>query len=537
MKKIIALIITLLFVFNTVAFAEVTVDWASENDFNYLYPYFRCGMTEVTTKEGLNAVINKYGQIVIDYTDKELGIAPNGLIAVLGDNDKIGFFNAEGQQVTDYIYDSYIDVNPKSKNTKIGYITNISNPYYAGDDSSDIIPVSLDKKFGFINYQGTVVLPFVYEYAYGFFGGIAMICSEGILSNYGTYTNGKYGFIRTDGSVILPANSYWSASRFDSEWGYAYASNGAADSVLIDRYGNVFKRNEYGYAPIDTDYIQISSYDASTDTTFYGVVDRYNNIIVPMWSVVPIEVVNGNAFLVGEALWNNKGEVLYEAKEGEALYTQVNNAKIVHIKVPDPDNQWHSFSGCMTTDGTVILPPVYEYITDLGEGLIHARTSDKSFLFDSAGKLLCKLNGQPQGMSSDGFFIMQDFDTMNYKIALNPIVRPKININGEKTEFTDAFPYIENGRTMVPLRAVFEDMGAVVEWDDETQTVTVSKSGLSASMTIGSNVLNANGNEVTVDAVPVLKENRTYIPLRALSEGVGIKVDWDSENYIVELNI
>ncbi len=84
-------------------------------------------------------------------------------------------------------------------------------------------------------------------------------------------------------------------------------------------------------------------------------------------------------------------------------------------------------------------------------------------------------------------------------------------------------------RTLVPLRALLESTNAEVEWDNPTQTASVTRGGKTISVTIGSNIMKTPGGDVTLEVAPILHEGTTtYAPLRAIAEEFGIKVDWDN---------
>lgn len=107
-------------------------------------------------------------------------------------------------------------------------------------------------------------------------------------------------------------------------------------------------------------------------------------------------------------------------------------------------------------------------------------------------------------------------------------------VNGEAVEFEqDQTPVIENGRTLVPFRAVLEKMGASVDWDNDTQTVTCSLEGKQVSLVIGSDKMTANSGEIRLDVPAKIINSRTMVPIRAISEGLGAHVDWDGENRVV----
>ena len=94
---------------------------------------------------------------------------------------------------------------------------------------------------------------------------------------------------------------------------------------------------------------------------------------------------------------------------------------------------------------------------------------------------------------------------------------------------------IVNGRTMVPVRAVFEALGAQVDWNAQERTVYAQKDGKNVSMTIGSNRLLCDGLVRFMDAVPLISDNRTYIPARFAAESLGSTVLWDAQERAVHI--
>ena len=109
-----------------------------------------------------------------------------------------------------------------------------------------------------------------------------------------------------------------------------------------------------------------------------------------------------------------------------------------------------------------------------------------------------------------------------------------VKINGKYIQF-DQPPILENGRTLVPLRAIFEALGADVQWDGTIQTVTATKGGTQISLQIGSTRMYVNGVAKTLDVPAKLINSRTLVPVRAISEAFGCKVDWiqDTQTVII----
>lgn len=107
-----------------------------------------------------------------------------------------------------------------------------------------------------------------------------------------------------------------------------------------------------------------------------------------------------------------------------------------------------------------------------------------------------------------------------------------ININGQNV-YGDASPIVVNDRTLVPVRLVSENLGLAVNWDQATQEVTLSKEGTEIKFIIGSKSYQKNGVEVAMDIAPQVYKERTYLPIRVIGECLDKKVDWDQSTKTV----
>lgn len=110
----------------------------------------------------------------------------------------------------------------------------------------------------------------------------------------------------------------------------------------------------------------------------------------------------------------------------------------------------------------------------------------------------------------------------------------KVNLNGTNLAF-DELPTIQNGRTLVPMRAIFEALGASVDWNGETQSITAQKGSTIIQMQIGSNTIIKDGQNITIDVAPSIIGGRTMVPVRAISDCFNIGVDWNGDTQTVSL--
>lgn len=99
----------------------------------------------------------------------------------------------------------------------------------------------------------------------------------------------------------------------------------------------------------------------------------------------------------------------------------------------------------------------------------------------------------------------------------------------------DVEPKIQNSRTMVPMRAIFDALGADISWDDSTKTVTAIKDSRIIKATIGSKEISINGKTQLIDTAPIIENSRTLVPVRFISESLGCRVLWDDSSKTVSV--
>ncbi|HEV2360007.1 MAG TPA: copper amine oxidase N-terminal domain-containing protein [bacterium] len=110
----------------------------------------------------------------------------------------------------------------------------------------------------------------------------------------------------------------------------------------------------------------------------------------------------------------------------------------------------------------------------------------------------------------------------------------KVFVDGSPVYF-DQPPVIANARVLVPLRGVFERLGATVAWDPASQTVLAQRGTTSVSLRIGSPQAFVDGQAQFLDVPPMLVGGRTMVPLRFISQTLGANVNWDAASYTVQI--
>lgn len=112
----------------------------------------------------------------------------------------------------------------------------------------------------------------------------------------------------------------------------------------------------------------------------------------------------------------------------------------------------------------------------------------------------------------------------------------RVKVDGKIVEFPDVQPFIdESNRTQVPVRFVSEALGAKVTWDGKLRVVTIKKGTDTIVLRIGENRAVKNTTEYTLDTKAIIKFDRTFVPLRFVSEVLGANVKWIAATKTVEI--
>lgn len=114
-----------------------------------------------------------------------------------------------------------------------------------------------------------------------------------------------------------------------------------------------------------------------------------------------------------------------------------------------------------------------------------------------------------------------------------------VYVNENKIEFTDKSAEIIDGRTYVPTRGVFEELGYLVEWEENTKTVVLKNQEKEIKLTIDNATASITFGEtnetIILENMPVISEGRAMLPLRAVTELTEYEVEWNSENKTVKI--
>jgi len=102
----------------------------------------------------------------------------------------------------------------------------------------------------------------------------------------------------------------------------------------------------------------------------------------------------------------------------------------------------------------------------------------------------------------------------------------RVTIDGTPVNFDNQAPVIVDSRTLVPVRGVFEQLGFTAVWNETARTATLTRSDYTIVITIGSNTFTTNGTSHTLDVQAQIIGGSTMLPLRAVLESIGYRLDW-----------
>ncbi|SEC17752.1 stalk domain-containing protein [Paenibacillus sp. GP183] len=265
-------------------------------------------------------------------------------------------------------------------------------------------------------------------------------------------------------------------------------------------------------------------------------------------------------------------DVSADGYKGSARVTAVDDGVIVKknnlVKLDTAGNVvW-------TIDKDIFLSPMALNSKNLLIAFEHNRGYNGIHFIDKSGNIKWSLqNGSLEGVSKDGQNIYAtvknvlssynaEDGSINWSVKLNDPnyaymynlapdqgyvyvadnigslykIRDSINIviNGSVQNYEQP-PLIKNGSTLVPLRAIFETLGAKVEWNSETQSVKATKGNKTITLKIDSNTASVNEKQITLEQAPTIINDKTMVPVRFVTESFGGDVKWDSDTRTVNI--
>ncbi len=407
--------------------------------------------------------------------------------------------------------------------------------------------VKKDGKYGNIDTSGNLVIPCIFDQSLHFYDGIAIIDTESgqqffdtsgnllFTTNYLYVENfsegmavvwsrdNKYGYIDKTGKEVIPCK-YNGALEF--RHGVAPTTMGGGQYDIIDKAGNVLFTCYYD--AITAFYDGLARVNVKADFAFINtkgeeVTPFYDSAEVFYNGLASVLIDNKRGFI------NTKGELVVSN-----VYRAVNNFGAEFTTTGYSAGYRDGVWKCIDEHGNELFDfPYTKYSPGIfsGKYAMIRNDEDKRGIIDINGNIVVPCIYDSLTLF-EGNCTIGDRDGVSYLITIYDSPEVGVLLNGKRLSFTKQ-PKIVDGRTIVPLRTIFEAMEAKVDWDDATQSITVSRGSDVISFQIGNNVMTRNGQTITLDVPPQLLVDTTFVPVRAISEAFSYNVQWDEVNYDV----
>jgi len=519
-------------------------------------------------RNGRMGFIDKYGNQVIPITYHAVHTFSEGFSMVARDG-RIGFVDRNGNVAVPLIYADALSFSEGMAMVRTGTF-------------------GASGRAGFIDRSGNVVIPLQYDFAYSFSNGRAVVENHpniGVIDTTGRvvvpieghrhdvrhFSEGRmavlrndaqlnipwilWGFVNTEGSMVVPLAIRSAVGNFSE--GFAWVQeyvNGERSVSFVDMEGNraISLPSEIGLAGDFSEGLAKVGVIVDSGQRFdpverrswwerpihaWGFVNRAGEIVVPLeYSYVSdfrdglarVEV-DGRAGFIDRAgnvvIPLEYDSIDFRIRELESVYSRFPQTfpgfhpnytlerffpSIGHfndgVAVMSRGGRW----GAIDRTGREVVPFIYDFIYPFNEGLSAALHP----------------NGTWSILEIVGFEGTSTVTPSQPTPPPTPTQHASVIIDGAPLQM-DVPAQVIGGRTMVPMRAIFEALDAEVIWDGATQTATGTRDDTTVVLPIGSTSPTVNGSVVTIDAPGVVIDGRTLVPLRFVAESFGVDVNWD----------
>ncbi|MDB5084635.1 MAG: Plastocyanin [Bacilli bacterium] len=174
------------------------------------------------------------------------------------------------------------------------------------------------------------------------------------------------------------------------------------------------------------------------------------------------------------------------------------------------------------------------------EGLMYTPTGGATYSGEGYFNSGLLLPGQSYTLTFDNAgnyqyrCLLHDMMGMYGKVNVLPSNGVIVNIDGQGLD-SDQTAFLSNDHTLVPLRKVFETLGAQVAWNDATQTATATKGNTTVVVDLGSRTVKINGQTAALNEAPQLINDHVFVPVQILAQAFGYKVSWDQSTQSINI--
>lgn len=339
---------------------------------------------------------------------------------------------------------------------------------------------------------------------------------------------------------------------FKFEDGELYTSTDKNDWTkreISDLTKKVFEGNYNNFEILATDLGNVMRYKDFVETPsyysdelqyrnkIYILDENYNLIKTAMFDEYPSAIS-----WAGGELYVKSGTKIYSTSDGDKYFER---AELVGYELPKDNG-----------NGLLILMKAKDvYAISEGKEILSLKTLEGYVpprFVEQLGSIFYYAEGKTVYVSGNGYEFQKLADCVN-KVETISIVGDKIVVNdSERFEITqfereinielegqilqlDSKPIMINDRTLVPIRQIFEALGAKVEWDNSAQKATVMMDDTVISFGLNSQIATVNKANVMMGSAAVERNSRIMVPLRFLAESLGYRVEWIDKSNTVRL--
>lgn len=361
----------------------------------------------------------------------------------------------------------------------------LGGPYDYIEQYEQYFLLSQQGKKGVFQYDGTPILPLEYD-------EIHTEEMESGVFRFRVQKDGKYGLYNLDGSEVLPCV-------YDD----LQLSPNATDVLVAakdGRYGILALTEER--VPFIYDEIQLDGdgYLIKLDGKYGLLRADFSQLVPPVYDEIGSLYTQDTPRPVKrDGLYGyidvNGTEVI--PPQFDAAFWFRNGVAVV---------QQNGKYGCINARGQFVIPPEYDRIEIPVGGEAYMEKDGVQMPFVN-----------PMSLDSNVP------DAGNYMVLQ---IGTYAMYTGAYVDL-DAAPVLLEDRTFVPMRAIVEQLGGTADWQADTQTALFTWNGTTVSLQIGSDTATVNGEARPLDAAPWIENDRTMLPLRFIMENLGTEVSWD----------